>query len=56
MAADISIQYSIENPIPSYTNNVIGTLNVLEVARILNIKKVVLSSTAAIYGLSLIHI
>lgn len=50
MAADISIQYSIENPIPSYTNNVIGTLNVLEVARILNIKKVVLSSTAAIYG------
>tara|TARA_B100001996_G_scaffold263132_1_gene205237 strand:+ start:4262 stop:5203 length:942 start_codon:yes stop_codon:yes gene_type:complete len=50
MAADISIQYSIENPIPSYKNNVIGTLNVLEVARELDIRKVVFSSTAAIYG------
>ena len=50
LAADISIQYSIENPTESYKNNVIGTLNVLEVARVLGIKKVVFSSTAAIYG------
>ena len=50
LAADISIQYSIENPTKSYKNNVIGTLNVLEVARVLGIKKVVFSSTAAIYG------
>ena len=50
LAADISIQYSIENPTKSYKNNVIGTLNVLEVARELDIKKVVFSSTAAIYG------
>ena len=49
LAADISIQYSIENPTKSYKNNVIGTLNVLEVARVLGIKKVVFSSTAAIY-------
>ena len=50
LAADISIQYSIENPTESYKNNVVGTLNVLEVARVLGIKKVVFSSTAAIYG------
>ena len=50
LAADISIQYSIENPTESYKSNVVGTLNVLEVARVLGIKKVVFSSTAAIYG------
>ena len=50
LASDISIQYSIENPTKTYTNNLIGTLNVLEVARVLGIKKVVFSSTAAIYG------
>ena len=50
LASDISIQYSIENPTKTYTNNLIGTLNVLEVARVLDIKKVVFSSTAAIYG------
>ena len=50
LASDISIQYSIENPTKTYTNNLIGTLNVLEVARVLGIKKVIFSSTAAIYG------
>ena len=50
LASDISIQYSIENPTKTYKNNLIGTLNVLEVARVLGIRKVVFSSTAAIYG------
>ena len=52
LAADISIQYSIENPVGTYANNVHGLLNVLEIARKQNIKKVVFSSTAAIYGLT----
>jgi len=52
LAADISIQYSIENPVGTYANNVHGLLNVLEIARTQGIKKVVFSSTAAIYGLT----
>ena len=46
LAADISIQYSIENPTESYKNNVVGTLNVFEVARVLGIKKVCLLYTS----------
>ena len=52
LAADISIPYSIENPVATYANNVHGLLNVLEVARKSDIKNVVFSSTAAIYGLT----
>ena len=52
LAADISIQYSIENPVGTYANNVHGLLNVLDIARTQGIKKVVFSSTAAIYGLT----
>ena len=52
LAADISIPYSIENPVATYSNNVHGLLNVLEVARKSDIKNVVFSSTAAIYGLT----
>ena len=52
LAADISIPYSIENPAVTYKNNVHGLLNVLETARKNDIKKVIFSSTAAIYGLT----
>jgi UDP-glucose 4-epimerase len=52
LAADISIPYSIENPVGTYANNVHGLLNVLEVARKNDIENVVFSSTAAIYGLT----
>ena len=52
LAADISIPYSIKNPVGTYSNNVHGLLNVLEVARKSDIKNVVFSSTAAIYGLT----
>ena len=41
LAADISIPYSIENPVATYSNNVHGLLNVLEIARKHEIKKVV---------------
>ena len=52
LAADISIPYSIKNPAATYSNNVHGLLNVLEVARKSDIKNVVFSSTAAVYGLT----
>ena len=52
LASDVSIPYCIENPDKSYLNNVSSLCNVLEVARKLDVNRVVFSSTAAIYGLT----
>ena len=37
------------NPVVAYDNNVIGTLNVLESCRKANVKKIIFSSTSAVY-------
>ena len=41
---------SIEKPIEYYKNNVVGTLNLLEVMREFNVNKMVFSSSATVYG------
>jgi len=50
MAAEISVQYCVENPRDSLTNNINSTVNVLDCARKSGVKKVVFSSTCAVYG------
>lgn len=50
LAAIVSVQESIENPILSNEVNVKGTLNLLEICRNNNVKKIVFSSSAAVYG------
>jgi|ERR1035437_2668875 UDP-glucose 4-epimerase len=50
MAAIVSVQYSLEHPEETYEINVTGTKNVVEAARANGIKKVVFSSSAAVYG------
>lgn len=50
MAAEVRVQESIENPIRTFEKNVIGTTTVLECAKQAGVKRVVLSSTSAIYG------
>lgn len=50
LAAIASIPYSIENPKLTFDINFLGTLNVLEAARINKIKRVVFSSSSAVYG------
>jgi len=50
LAAISSVRESIENPILINDVNTRGTLNVLEVARSLGVKRVVFSSSAAVYG------
>jgi len=50
MAARPSVQYSIDYPIESNQENVNGTLNVLVAAQKANVKKVIFSSTSAVYG------
>jgi UDP-glucose 4-epimerase len=50
LAALVSVPESVENPRETVDINVHGTLNVLQAARTHGVKKVVISSSAAIYG------
>jgi UDP-glucose 4-epimerase len=50
LAASVGNTRSIENPVADSEINVIGTLNVLEAARTNNVRKVVFSSSAGIFG------
>jgi len=52
LASDVSISFCIENPAETYLNNICSTTIVLEASRLAHVKKVVFSSTAAIYGLT----
>ena len=50
LAAFVSVPASTEDPHQCHTINIIGTENLLEAARINNIKRFVFSSTCAVYG------
>ncbi|MBS3108026.1 NAD-dependent epimerase/dehydratase family protein [Candidatus Woesearchaeota archaeon] len=50
LAALISVPESIKKPKETSDINIQGTINVLEAAKINNVKKVILSSSAAVYG------
>lgn len=50
LAADPRLPLSIEDPKETHDVNVTGTLNVLDAARQTGVKKVVFTSTAAVYG------
>ncbi|MFA6197426.1 MAG: NAD-dependent epimerase/dehydratase family protein [Sulfurimonas sp.] len=50
LAAIASVQESIQNPLLSHEVNVKGTLNILEASRINSVRRVVFSSSAAVYG------
>jgi UDP-glucose 4-epimerase len=50
LAALVSVQQSIAEPLKSFEINVGGTLNVLEAARLEGVRRVVLASSAAVYG------
>lgn len=50
LAAQVSVPLSVENPVITNQINTVGTLNLLEAARTNGVKRIVLSSTCAIYG------
>jgi len=50
LAAVVSVPQTVDDPIGSAMVNDIGTLNVLEAARRQKVKRVVLSSSCAVYG------
>jgi len=49
-AAYIRVEESVQNPRKYYSNNLIGTINLLNKMIDYNVKKIVFSSTAAVYG------
>lgn len=51
LAALVSVPESMEKPGLTESINVLGTLNVLEAARAAGVRKVVFSSTSAVYGM-----
>ncbi len=50
LAAFVSVPKSLEDPFDCYNINVNGTINMLEAARINNVKHFIFSSSSAIYG------
>ncbi len=49
-AAQVDVQKSIENPIFDGNVNILGTINILEACKATNAKKIIYSSSAAVYG------
>lgn len=45
-----SVNQSVEDPLTYYTNNLTGTLNLIEVMKERDIKKILFSSSATVYG------
>ena len=50
LAAQAGVRYSIENPRAYIDSNVLGTLNVMEAARKLGVKHLMMASTSSVYG------
>jgi UDP-glucose 4-epimerase len=51
-AAHIRVEESVREPLKYYRNNTVNTLNLLEAMRKAGTKKLIFSSTAAVYGIS----
>ena len=51
-AASTSVDESIKNPIKYYENNVINTLNLLKAMAVCDVKNIIFSSSAAVFGLT----
>ena len=50
LAAQAGVRYSLENPRAYVNSNIIGTFNVMEVARKQKVKHLLMSSSSSVYG------
>jgi UDP-glucuronate 4-epimerase len=50
LAAQAGVRYSLENPRAYIDSNVIGTFNVMEAARKLKVRHLLMASTSSVYG------
>ena len=53
LAAQAGVRYSLENPRSYINSNIVGTFNVMEVARKEKIKHLLMASTSSVYGANL---
>ncbi len=50
LAAQAGVRYSLENPRAYLDSNIVGTFNVMEAARVLEIEHLLMASTSSVYG------
>lgn len=50
LGAQSHVQYSLHNPLETFQTNITGTINVLEAARINDVKRIVHAGSAEVYG------
>lgn len=50
LAAQAGVRYSLENPRAYIESNIVGTFNVIEAARRLRVKHLLMASTSSVYG------
>ncbi len=50
LAAQAGVRYSLENPRAYIDSNIVGTFNVMEVARRLQVQHLLMASTSSVYG------
>ncbi len=50
LAAQAGVRYSLENPRAYLESNIVGTFNVMEVARRLKVEHLLMASTSSVYG------
>ncbi len=50
LAAQAGVRYSLENPRAYIDSNIVGTFNVMEVARRLEVQHLLMASTSSVYG------
>ena len=50
LAAQAGVRYSLENPRAYINSNIVGTFNVMELAKNLKVKHLLMASTSSVYG------
>ena len=50
LAAQAGVRYSLENPRAYIDSNIVGTFNVMEASRRLNVQHLLMASTSSVYG------
>lgn len=50
LAAQAGVRYSLENPRAYIDSNIVGTLNVMEAARAVGVRHLLMASTSSVYG------
>lgn len=52
LAAETKIQLSIDDPTRCFNTNIMGTLNILELSKKYNVKRVIVASSSSVYGMN----